>query len=206
MDYLLLIAAWGGWCAMHSMLISPSMTGYIKKRLPGSERWYRLFYNSFSLITLVLPVYCMTAIDSSQIFRWEGGMQIPRFGLLLLALVLFREGSKKYDIGFFLGIKQLQSGQSNTLLNGDGLFLPTGVFGIIRHPWYTGSLLLVWSALSVYTTATTITAAILSVYLVIGTLLEERKILAEYGESYIFYQKHVSMLFPWKWLVQRFNL
>lgn len=206
MDYLILIAAWGVWCAMHSILISPSMTVFINKRLPGHGHWYRIFYNSFSLVTLVPPVYCMTLIDSSEVFRWEGFMQIPRFTLLLLALILFKEGSKKYDLGFFLGIKQLQSGRSNILLNGDGLFAPTGVFGIVRHPWYTGSLLLVWSIFSVYTTATMITAVILSVYLVIGTLLEERKILAEYGDSYRFYQKNVSMLFPWKWLVLRFNL
>jgi len=191
---------------MHSFLISPFMTVYIKKRLPGYQHWSRIFYNSFSLITLIPPVYCMKVIDSDQVFRWEGLMQIPRFGLFLLALILFREGSKKYDLGFFLGIKQLQSGRSNILLNGDGLFEPMGIFGIIRHPWYTGSLLLIWSVLSVYTTATMITAIILSVYLVMGTLLEERKILMEYGESYRFYQQHVSMLFPWKWLIQRLNL
>ncbi len=188
---------------MHSFLISPFMIGYMQVRFPGYDSWYRLFYNSFSLLTLIVPLYYMLTIESGQVFSWEGIMQIPRFTLLLSALILFREGSKKYDIGFFLGIKQLKTGRSNTLLNGEGLFFPTGIFGVIRHPWYAGSLLLVWSGLAVYTASTTITASILSIYLVMGTFLEERKIVAEYGESYRNYQKDVSMLFPWKWSVHR---
>lgn len=188
---------------MHSFLISPFMIGYMQVRFPGCDSWYRLFYNSFSLITLLVPLYFMLTIKSKPVFSWEGIMQIPRFTLLLSALILFREGSKKYDIGFFLGIKQLKAGKSNTLLSDGELFTPTGVFGVIRHPWYAGSLLLVWSGLAVYTASTTITASILSIYLVMGTFLEERKIVAEYGESYRNYQKNVSMLFPWKWSVRR---
>ncbi len=191
---------------MHSVLISPFMTGYMQTRFPGHDSWYRLFYNSFSLITLIAPVYCMMVIKSGPVFSWEGIMQIPRFTLLLLALILFREGSKKYDIGFFLGIKQLKAGRGNTLLSDEEPFAPTGVFGIIRHPWYAGSLLLVWSGLAVYTTATMITASILTIYLVTGTFLEERKILVEFGESYSNYQKDVSMLFPWKWSARKLNV
>ena len=57
MDYLLLTTAWGGWCAMHSLLIAPSVTGFMRSRFPGSDRWYRIFYNSFSLVTLIPLLY-----------------------------------------------------------------------------------------------------------------------------------------------------
>jgi protein-S-isoprenylcysteine O-methyltransferase Ste14 len=49
---------------------------------------------------------------------------------------------------------------------------------------------------------------ILSVYLVLGAMLEERKIIAQYddsGGSYRRYRQRVSMLFPWKWLMQLFG-
>jgi protein-S-isoprenylcysteine O-methyltransferase Ste14 len=36
-----------------------------------------------------------------------------------------------------------------------------------------------------------------------GAFLEERKMLAEFGEEYIGYQRRVSMLFPFKWLMQK---
>jgi len=45
-----------------------------------------------------------------------------------------------------------------------------------------------------------ITNIILTIYLVVGTVLEERKLLMEYGEDYRQYQKKVSMLIPFKYL------
>ena len=41
---------------------------------------------------------------------------------------------------------------------------------------------------------------IFTAYLVAGTYLEERKLVREFGEKYLTYQKNVSMLIPYKWL------
>jgi protein-S-isoprenylcysteine O-methyltransferase Ste14 len=41
---------------------------------------------------------------------------------------------------------------------------------------------------------------ILSGYLVIGTLLEERKLVLEFGDKYKLYQRQVSMFIPLRWL------
>jgi protein-S-isoprenylcysteine O-methyltransferase Ste14 len=40
---------------------------------------------------------------------------------------------------------------------------------------------------------------ILTVYVVCGTLLEERKLVIELGDAYRQYQKRVPMLFPTHW-------
>lgn len=37
-------------------------------------------------------------------------------------------------------------------------------------------------------------------YLIVGTYLEEKKLIGEFGEKYLAYQKRVSMLIPYKWL------
>ena len=42
---------------------------------------------------------------------------------------------------------------------------------------------------------------VLSVYLVVGTILEERKLVLEYGQVYRQYQHEVSMFVPWRWLM-----
>jgi protein-S-isoprenylcysteine O-methyltransferase Ste14 len=203
MNYFLLAVSWGSWCAMHSFLISTAVTGYLQSSFSGYHRWYRIFYNSFSLITLIPLVYSLNSFDQTVIFRWQDFWVILRVFLLVLAFVLFREGAKKYALGYFLGIKQLQTGKSNALLNDEEVFARTGAFGFIRHPWYAGSLLLVWSVSPAYSMATLVVSFILTVYLVTGTVLEERKIMAEHGEKYQAYQQHVSMLFPWKWLTHR---
>jgi protein-S-isoprenylcysteine O-methyltransferase Ste14 len=41
---------------------------------------------------------------------------------------------------------------------------------------------------------------ILTFYLIAGTYLEEKKLIREFGEKYIAYQKRVSMLMPYKWI------
>ena len=41
---------------------------------------------------------------------------------------------------------------------------------------------------------------ILTSYLIVGTYLEEKKMIREFGEKYLTYQKRVSMLIPYKWL------
>ena len=48
-------------------------------------------------------------------------------------------------------------------------------------------------------------ALILTVYLIIGTFLEERKLVYEFGDQYRNYQKQVSMLLPLKWLNLKFR-
>jgi len=139
-------------------------------------------------------------MGGEAVFAWQGWGTTARVVLLAAAGLLFRGGAKRYDISYFLGLRQLRMGDVHTLLSNTGDFLATGVFGIIRHPWYLGSLLGIWSILGEYRRPIFNAAVILSLYLVVGTLLEERKIIKEYGSGYRRYQQQVSMLFPWKWL------
>jgi methanethiol S-methyltransferase len=126
---------------------------------------------------------------------------VLRFCLLGISFAVFYGGARRYDMGYFLGLKQISSRKNQTLLTEDtAAFAREGIFAVIRHPWYLGSLILLWSALPVYFVSTTLAAAILSLYLVVGTVLEERKLVAEFGDNYRAYQREVSMLVPWKWL------
>ena len=48
--------------------------------------------------------------------------------------------------------------------------------------------------------STLIVNIILTIYLVIGAVLEERKLIIELGDNYQDYRERVSMLFPFKWI------
>ncbi len=48
--------------------------------------------------------------------------------------------------------------------------------------------------------AVLLTNPVLTAYLVIGTFLEERKLVVEFGDQYRQYQREVPMLFPVKWM------
>ena len=206
MALLLLLCTWVLWCTIHSVLIDPFVTDLVRTKFSQLFRYYRLFYNGVSLITL-LPLIVATHLMSGQpVFNWGGYGTIGRVILLTLSLSLFWSAARHYDLHYFLGIRQVKTGNSSTLLNdNDGIF-EGGVFGITRHPWYLGSLLLIWSLLKDYGVTEILVGAILSIYLVIGSLLEEKKIAAEYGERYRQYQQRVSMLFPMKWLLSKKNV
>jgi protein-S-isoprenylcysteine O-methyltransferase Ste14 len=200
---ILLSVLWLGWCTLHSLLIDPVVIGFIKARFAGIARFYRLLYNALALMTLLPLVLFTDRIGGPLVFRWHGPGNLVRFGLLICAILLFYGGARKYDMQYLLGFRQLRSGESHLLLNDATEFAEDGVFGLVRHPWYLGALLLLWSMSPDYPAARFIAALILSFYLVIGTRLEERKILAGCGDSYRVYQQRVSMLFPWKWLKKK---
>lgn len=203
MSLILLSCLWIGWCAVHSLLIDPAVIDAIERRVPGVARYYRLLYNALAFLTL-LPLAIVTGLAGGPpVFSWQGWGNVVRVLLLVCAFFLFRGGAQKYDMQYLLGLRQLRTGETPLLLTDSPEFAAGGVFGLVRHPWYLGSLLFIWSALPEYPLPKFLAAAILSCYLVIGSLLEERKILARHGESYRAYQRQVSMLFPWRWLKKK---
>ncbi len=124
-----------------------------------------------------------------------------RMGQVLLlgsAVWLFFLGGRHYDALQFLGIKQIQEGTSNKVLTDTGELDTSGILGITRHPWYLAAILFIWARqLDVSAILVNI---ILTAYLIVGTYLEEKKLIGEFGEQYMTYQDRVSMLLPYKWL------
>jgi methanethiol S-methyltransferase len=200
MAVYVLALLWTAWCVLHSALISTTFVGLLHRHVPQWLIWHRLAYNLVSLVTLFPLALYTRGVAVQPVFSWQGMAVIPRVLLLLAAGLLFYGGARHYDLATFLGFRQLRDGAGGLLLNLKEEFTTAGVFGLTRHPWYLGSLLLLWSALPVYSAGAVVAVVVLSLYLVVGTVLEERKIMARHGEAYRHYQRQVSMLLPWKWL------
>jgi protein-S-isoprenylcysteine O-methyltransferase Ste14 len=107
-------------------------------------------------------------------------------------------GSRCYNFGQFSGLAQIKEGTNNNLINKTGSLSTRGILGVVRHPFYAGIFPLIWS--NDLDITALITNIILSVYVLIGTLLEEHKLIEEFGDTYRNYQQKVSMLFPLKWI------
>jgi protein-S-isoprenylcysteine O-methyltransferase Ste14 len=75
-----------------------------------------------------------------------------------------------------------------------GKFDSTGVLGVVRHPWYLAVFILLWAR--DLSPTQIIINVILSAYLVIGTLLEERKLVLEFGDKYKEYQRQGIDVYP----------
>ena len=197
-DYLLLAVLWIGWCSLHSYLISRVITDFFRSLMGAHFSYYRMLYNLFALATLlplVIYSHSLKHLDQ-QLFSWSGIAILVRLLLLGVAGFLFVSGAKAYDMSQFLGITQIKTGESPRALAGDNQPNDEGILSWIRHPWYTGGIVLVWSGLGEYYLSTVMVAVILSCYFVVGAALEEVKLVAVYGKSYEEYKKRVGMFIP----------
>jgi len=189
---------WILWCTLHSTLIATPVTDYMKKRLVDRFRFYRLFFNAASLITLLPVVYYSMSIRQAPVFRWESHLMMAKYLLLATSITLFVAGGRHYSMSQFLGVRQIRTGRANPGLSEHGTFNTSGILSAIRHPWYTASIMVIWAR--EISLSTLLVNMVISAYLIIGTILEERKLLLEFGERYREYQKNVSMFIPCKWL------
>jgi protein-S-isoprenylcysteine O-methyltransferase Ste14 len=177
---------------VHSWLASLGFKARTHRWLGSfSERVYRLVYNIFAGLTL-LPVLALPAIlpdrDIYTIpFPWAL-LTLAIQGLAGLALIA---GLLQTGIWSFLGLRQLVSpaGEQPSQL------VISGLYRWVRHPLYTAGLIFIWlTPRMTYNSLALILG--LSIYLVIGALFEERKLVEEYGEAYERYRQNTPMLIP----------
>jgi methanethiol S-methyltransferase len=200
-ENLFIALLWILWCTLHSALITKTVTDYAKDKLGHRFQFYRLFFNITSLITVIPLVYYSVFHRGPLVFHWEGPLLIVKYLLLAMSIGLFVAGARHYSLQRFIGIHQIKTGETDHTLSEYDVFDTTGIHGVIRHPWYTGGIMIIWSA-DIYL-STLLSNVVISVYFVIGAFLEERKLLPEFGDKYREYQKNVSMLLPYKWLIAR---
>jgi protein-S-isoprenylcysteine O-methyltransferase Ste14 len=198
MDYAGLALLWGGCCAVHSALAAEGIADVLARLLGVVyRRFYRLFYNGLSVLSLLFVLRYTHSVSGETFWVWTGGWLGLQVVLVIVAVVVFLLGLRRYEMGQFTGLAQLFGGSGRGLAAGGGVDTG-GILSAVRHPWYLAILLLLWARDLLV--ADLVVNAVLMLYLVGGTILEERKLVAAFGDEYRAYQQRVSMLVPWKWL------
>ena len=200
-QYLTLALIWTIWCALHSLMISRPVTGWLSRRHPGPFRYYRLFYNGFALASLVGVLGFTAAARGPAVLQWSGVGRILQAALLAAALGFFAAGARRYDLFQFLGLRQARAENACSVLTDDCRLDTSGVLGLVRHPWYTGGILLVWARN--LDMAGVVTNLVITAYFIVGAFLEEGKLQVQFGATYDAYRRQVSMFLPIKWALRR---
>ena len=195
MEYIVTAALWIGYCALHSYLISIRFTNLMIRRLRNCYAFYRLFYILISLALLIPLIKYAGQADTRIIVTYGYPFSILRYALIAGSLIMFFYAFFfNYDSLSFFGIRQILNLNKSMKAEPSTDLRKNGLLGIMRHPMYFALIIFLWCG--TFRVMDIIVNAILTVYIVIGTRLEEKKLIQEFGDTYIKYQQEVPMLIP----------
>jgi protein-S-isoprenylcysteine O-methyltransferase Ste14 len=195
MEYLSIALMWIGYCSLHSFLISIRFTDLMTRLLKNYYAFYRILFVSISLV-LLIPLISYTAqLNDKVIITYDPAMNIIRYVLISGSLLMFFWAFfLNYDSLSFIGIRQiLNFGKIKKTNPSDGI-KKDGLLGVIRHPMYSSLIIYLWC--QTFSLSDIIINTILTIYVLIGTMLEEKKLILEFGDTYVKYQQEVPMLIP----------
>ena len=192
-EYLLIILMWAGYCSLHSFLISTSFTNLMNRLLKNYYAFYRISFVSISLVLLIPLISYTNQFDSNIIITYSSPLNIVRHVLIFCSLSMFFWAFFfDYDYLSFFGIRQILN-FGKKIAPSDEL-KRNGLLGVVRHPMYFALIVYLWC--QTFTATGIIVNIILTIYIIIGTILEEKKLILEFGDSYVKYQQEVPMLIP----------
>ena len=191
MNEAMLVLGWGVYFYLHSLLASIPVKNFITQffSLP-SARAYRIGYNIVGFTGICLLLYLQYITPSVLLFITDTTSLI--FALLtgITGFIIMIISIKNYDWKSFAGI-------TNEKVYA---LVINGINKYVRHPLYSGTMLFVtgyfiWQPYL----KNLILLILMCIYLAIGILYEEKKLVKIYGTAYRDYQQKVKKMIPFIW-------
>jgi len=180
------------WAVLHSWLAAFSTKAMVQ-RIFGKEicRYYRLVFIVVAGITIVpilglvvlLPARVLWRIPTPWLYLTLPFQFLALFGLLYTVL--------QVDTLAFVGLRQLRNPDAER----DSKLVTQGFYRWVRHPLYFFSLVILW-LIPIMTDLSLAFVLASSLYFMVGTVPEERKLFILYGEPYREYQETVPRIIP----------
>jgi protein-S-isoprenylcysteine O-methyltransferase Ste14 len=186
--------------AQHSVLVRRPVRARLAVVIP--QRYDGAFYAITSGIALTL-VAVLLQPGGQPLFVLNS---IPRLAVnaaALLAVAGFAWGVRALRAFDLLGLRPIrehlrggrrQSSAAEPHHNG---LVVRGPYRWVRHPLYSCVIVLLWAD-PAPNLSRIVFAALWTTWICVGTLLEERDLIAEFGDTYRQYRRRVPMLVPWR--------
>jgi protein-S-isoprenylcysteine O-methyltransferase Ste14 len=177
----------------HSGMIRRGFRGRLARVLP--DHYHAAVYavaSGVALLVLLVGWQRVEVVVWSLDDRWRW---LSR-GLFLVAGVVFWWAVAALGSFDAFGVRSARRGARLRAAATPSLRI-AGPYRLVRHPIYTSLLICLWAVPTV-TLDRLLLAVLTTAWLVVGARLEERDLVADFGEPYRRYQRAVPMLLPWR--------
>jgi protein-S-isoprenylcysteine O-methyltransferase Ste14 len=182
----LLAIAWVLYFCLHSLLAATPVKAMVAARLPRLAPAYRLLYNGIALAALLPLLWLQWKLSGAPLFEASMPVRVACDLAALAAVATFVWTLRWYDMGAFSGLRAEAS---------TGGFTLSPLHRHVRHPWYFLALVIVWTR--PMDAAWLVGATAITLYLVVGSYLEDAKLVDTFGPAYRRYLERVPGLWPW---------
>ena len=180
MDYVVLVVGWLAYFVLHSGLAAHRVKRFFH------PRWFRLLYSFIATAGLLSLLFWSGKIPSQAILKSDGWLRYLSLMLTTFGVMLIQISFKQYSLRAFIG-----------LADEPKEFKTTGILQYVRHPIYAGTILIIIGFfLFIPNWPTLVSCLLMLLYLPVGIYLEEKKLIAAFGNQYLEYKKRVPSLIP----------
>lgn len=178
---------WALYYVLHSVLAAGAVKRFFRRALPHMYPHYRAWYSVIAAANFILLAWLHIRLPSEMLFEPVWGVRVAAWVCGIAGAAVLLASVRQYGATFFF----IEDRNTDALIT-------SGLNAHVRHPLYFGVLLLTFF-LFLHTPSGKNAAfgTVTLIYLVLGTLHEEQRLEARYGEAYTRYKARVKMLIPY---------
>ncbi len=186
MSYVILCVLWILYFILHSLLASIRVKSFFKKFMKNEYRFYRIIYSVISTTGLLFLSVFNASISPVIIFVSGGLVRYLSLMIATFGVIIISRAFREYKFSSFIGVEKEENE-----------FKQTGILKHVRHPIYSGTVLIVLGFfLFNPTSATLVSVCCIIAYLPIGIYFEEKKLINQFGHEYLTYKQKTPSVFP----------
>jgi len=197
-DVLVIIALFSLFAVSHTLLASSIIKIRLRDKLKDKIAFYRMFYNVTSLIMFII-IYSLSPKPDIFIYDLQSPYDIIIFLLQVAALVGFFIAGSQTNFKEFLGVSQIARYINHEYdandLDEKQTLTTKGLYKYTRHPIYFFSILFLVLRPSMDLFYLVFLVCMIC-YFFAGSYYEEKKLILNFGDEYLDYQKSVPRIFP----------
>jgi protein-S-isoprenylcysteine O-methyltransferase Ste14 len=182
---------------LHSILAANRTKGWVAANIGQDtyRRYYRLFFSIMGGLTF-LPVLALAALLPDRTLY---AIPVPwvylTLGIQGLAVIGLIAGVMQTGTLRFVGIHQVLAYDPRRTTPRPEKLVLNGLYRWVRHPLYTCTYLFLWLTPTMTWNLLALNLGI-TVYMWVGTIFEERKLVEQFGRDYEQYRARTPRIIP----------